>query len=234
MLAIQFAIGSVNDLADEAADRRTKPTKPLAKGWIDRRTAGSIAAGSAATGLAISMLHGPGTLVLGLALLAAGLAYDLALKPTPYASLCFVVAFVVVPCYGWVGATGMLPPRSELLLPIAALAGPTLQLANGLVDVERDAAAGMRGPAVVLGRRRGIVLLAGLQAAIHGLAWLTLALGDVAPPIALVAAAAASALTVAGVALSAQEDPSWRERGWQAQAAAIVLLGAAWLAAAVA
>ena len=45
-------------------------------------------------------------------------------------------------------------------MPVAALAGPALQLSNGLIDLETDGAAGLRTLAVELGRRGSLVAMA--------------------------------------------------------------------------
>ena len=153
------------------------------------------------------------------------------LKPTPFAWVCYAVAFPLLPVYAWlVGSGGEWPPRAGLLLPIAALAGPTLQLANGIVDVEQDARAGLRGPAVRLGRRRAIVVLALLETAVYGAAWISL-LVDPAPLGSLLTVGLATILAGLGVWMSADDRPPVRERGWQAQAIALVVLGIGWLLA---
>jgi 4-hydroxybenzoate polyprenyltransferase len=232
MLGIQASIGAVNDLVDEPLDRRSKPWKPLAAGLLSRRTALTIALISGATGMLLSATFGAVVLALGAAMYACGLVYDLYLKPTALAPLCFAIAFPLLPVYAWLGAVGSPPPHAELLLPVAALAGPTLQLANGLVDLESDAIAGLRGPVVRLGRRRSLMVLTALVAAVHGMAWLTLVLGDAPPAGSLVAAAVATVLAIVGLAASARAQPAARERGWQAQAISVVVLGGAWLLAA--
>lgn len=234
MFLIQASIGAVNDVVDTTADALVKPFKPIPAGLVARRMAAVVGAIAAVAGIGLSLLAGgPVVAGLGLAVLGAGLAYDLALKPTPYAGLCYAVAFMSVPVYGWWGATGQLPPRPELLLPVAALAGPTLQLANGLVDLDGDRITGLWGPAGRLGRGRALTVLGILQAAIHGIAWISLLGGGSVPRIALVAVGAATLLATAGWWLSTGRDGVRRERGWQAQAASIALLGAGWLVAAV-
>ncbi|CAN5685230.1 hypothetical protein BH20CHL5_BH20CHL5_00080 [soil metagenome] len=236
MFALQASIGAINDVVDAPTDARAKPSKPIPLGAISRGKAAAIGMGAGFGGLVMSLLvGGPVVAGLGFAVLGAGLVYDFFLKPTPYAGLCYAVAFMAVPVYGWWGVAGALPPRVELLLPIAALAGPMLQLANGLVDVEGDRMAGLRGPVVVLGREAALKILGLLQVAVHIMAWLTLvAGGSTAPtPVALLAISAGSLSAAAGWSWSRSHEPGRRERGWQAQAASIVLLGGGWLAAAI-
>jgi 4-hydroxybenzoate polyprenyltransferase len=110
------------------------------------------------------------------------------------------------------------------------LAGPYLQLANGLVDYETDRAAGLRTLPVVLGPRISVVGMAVLLATIHGLAWLTLA--STAAPAAQILTAVATAMAVSGLLLSARQNRRSREAGWMLQAASIAVLGGSWLLAA--
>ncbi len=232
MLGFQISIGSVNDLVDEAVDARAKPHKPIPAGLVTRRTAAAFAIAGGMAGTGLSAVYGPIILALGLGMYGCGLAYDLFLKPTVFAALCWAVAFPLLPLYAWIAATGDFPPHATLLLPVAALAGPTLQLANGIVDLERDQAAGLAGPVVRLGRTRTLALLILLELVIHGFAWATLVAEGGVPGISFVAVGAASACAAFGLWLSAAQQPDLRERGWQAQATAIVLLGAGWLMAA--
>jgi len=236
MFGLQASIGAINDVVDAPIDARVKPFKPIPGGSISRRGAAAIGVAAGLGGIVVSLLVGGSVVAgLGLTVLGAGLVYDLFLKPTPYAGLCYAVAFMAVPVYGWWGVAGALPPRIELLLPMAALAGPTLQLANGLVDIEGDRMAGLRGPVVVLGCGRALAILGLLQLVVHMTAWVTLVTGDAtAPtPLAMLAVAAGSLSAAAGWSWSRSLEPERRERGWQAQAASIVLLGGGWLAAAL-
>ena len=156
MLGIQFAIGSINDVADADADVVTKPTKPIATGLLSRTAALRIGVGCAAVGLAIYATFGAVLLVLAVLMLVIGVAYDLRLKRAGLGWLCYAAAFPLLPLSTWLAATGELPPRAALLLPVAALAGPALQLANGLVDLERDRRSGIPAPVVAgsAGRER--------------------------------------------------------------------------------
>ena len=229
MLGLQFCIGTVNDLFDERVDRAAKPWKPIAAGVVSRRAAWTVAIGAGGGGLALAAAAaGAATLLMAAAMLACGLLYDVRLKATAWAWLCFSVAFAILPIYAWYGAAGQLPPRPEFLLPLAALAGPVIQLSNGLADLERDAAAGLPTLATRLGRRGSLVVIGTLLLVVHGLAWLTLIAANTA---ALLPVAGASTLALVGLGLSASQRPAWREVGWMVQASAIALLGVAWLSA---
>jgi 4-hydroxybenzoate polyprenyltransferase len=229
MLGLQFCIGTVNDLFDERVDRAAKPWKPIPARIVSRRTATATALIAGGGGLALAAAAaGLPSLAMAAAMLACGLLYDVRLKRTAWAWLCFSVAFAILPVYAWHGVTGELPPRPEFLLPLAALAGPLIQLSNGLADLERDSAAGIPTLATRLGRRGSLAVMATLLLVIHGLAWVTL-VGVHVSTFAPVAAA--STVALAGLTLSAAPGQSRREVGWMVQAVAIALLGLAWLSA---
>lgn len=230
MLGLQFCIGAVNDLFDVELDAASKPYKPIPAGLVSRRRARLIAAASGAGGLVAALAatgFDPLIAVLYAVMLGAGLAYDAWLKPTRFAWVCFAVAFPVLPVYAWYGAMGALPPRWEILLPVAALCGPALQIANGLIDLEPDAEAGLRTLPVTLGRGRSIVVMTALMAVVHFLAWVTLPAD--ADPIVAAISGIAGALALGGVMLSRMLPRVFREIGWSAQAASIAVLGFGWL-----
>jgi 4-hydroxybenzoate polyprenyltransferase len=231
MLGFQASIGTLNDLEDTPRDRAAKPHKPIPAGVISRRTAWAVTGAAGAVGLGISAIFGPAVLALGAAGYTTGLAYDLVMRRWGLGWLCFAVAFPLLLVWTWVAATGELPPAWPVLLPLAALAGPTIHLANSLVDTEADEQAGVRTLATRLGPVRALRVLAALEATVHGLAWLTLALlGEVS--LGIVATAALATVSAAvGVALSALPSPQLREAGWLLQAAALALLGIVWVAA---
>jgi 4-hydroxybenzoate polyprenyltransferase len=172
------------------------------------------------------------SLLFLVAMLGCGLAYDAFLKPTAFGWVAFAVAFPLLPLYSWYGATGMLPPRWEILVPVAILAGPALSVANGLVDLDTDAAGGARTLAVQLGRRRSLVFVGVAQAVIHGLAFVTLP-ADV-PMLVPMLSGIAGALALGGLVALAQTERVIRDAGWSAQAASIAVLALSWLLAAAA
>ena len=235
MLGLQFCIGAVNDLFDEELDAASKRFKPIPARLVSRPTAWIVGVAAGVGGLVLAAFargFDPLMLTMASAMLGAGLVYDAWLKPTPLGWVCFVVAFPILPVFAWYGATGALPPRVEILLPVAALSGPALHLANGLVDYEADAAGGVRNMPIVLGRRLAIVVMAVLMLVIHVLAWATI--GGSAPETARFAFVAAGLLATGGVGLSSSRGRSLREAGWSLQAGSIALLGLGWLVAAAA
>jgi 4-hydroxybenzoate polyprenyltransferase len=231
MHGLQFAIGAFNDYFDVDIDVLAKPAKPIPAGLISRPGAALIGTLAGGGGLLVAAVYGAPELLLALAMLACGLAYDLILKRGPLGWVCFAVALPLLPVYAWFGAAGVMPPRAELLLPLAALAGPALQLANGLVDLERDSAVGVRGLPGRLGRTGSLAVMAVLQSLVHAIAWLTLLLGAAALPGILLVVVAAGAMTLVGLVLSTSGQPARREWGWRAQALGLALLAVAWLTA---
>jgi len=232
MFAFQAAIGAVNDISDRTRDVIAKPDKPIPRGAVSPAMATAIAVGAGSLGLLVSAAFGPPVLLLGTAGLACGLAYDVSLRQRGLGWLCYALAFPILLAWTWLAAAGTLPPGWLLLLPLAALAGPTIHLANSLVDVESDARVGQVTLATRLGRRRGLVVLAALSTLVWLLAWAALLSRPGAPQGILVAAAGATALGAVGVAASWRRSLAERELGWLLQVVALALLALAWVVAA--
>ena len=242
MLAIQVSIGALNDAVDMPADAVGKPWKPLVTGLVAREVAVAVAAGGAIAGVLLSAGSGIGAGLAGVAAVAIGWAYDLRLARTAFSWLPLALALPVVPIHAWLGATDAVPPGLVALVPVAVLAGAGLALANGLVDVERDAGARRFGAVVGLGPGRGWLA----QTALLGVA---AALAVVVAPAVIVPGSGSGgdrasllrALQVGGVvlgvgllaggaALLRARTPATRERGWELEALAVACLGVAWLA----
>lgn len=226
MLGMQFSIGATNDVADRELDAAAKRWKPIPAGVLSTRAASATAAVAAATGLGLALLVGPVTAVLWAAMLGSGLAYNFWLKPTAWAWACFSAAFAVLPVYAWRGATGAMPPMWEFVVVAALLAGPALQLANSIIDLDTDAAAGLRTPAVLLGPARALTVMAALLVAVHALAWLTLATVAGDGTRALLGVASVAAASSAWLSSGA---PPGRRLGWSGQALSVSLVAVAWL-----
>lgn len=229
MLLLQFTIGATNDLFDQDLDARSKPWKPIPSRIVTPAVALAVAFACATVSLGIAAAHGP--VVVGLAggMLGAGIAYNIFLKRGSWAWLAYAFAFPLLPLYAWFGASGTMPPAYELLLPLAALAGPALQLANGVVDMERDRAAGLVTLAGRLGHSRTMLAMAAVLLAVHGTAWATVLLTPKPELPVLLILGSATALAAAGWRLSAATRVEGRERGWQLQALAVALLALGWL-----
>jgi 4-hydroxybenzoate polyprenyltransferase len=232
MLAFQASIGAVNDVSDADRDRIAKPWKPIPAGRVSARTATLLAVVSGCLGLVISAAFGPMVLILGAVGLACGLAYDIVLGQRGLGWICYMVAFPTLLAWTWLAAAGELPPGWPLLLPLAALAGPAIHLANSLVDVEMDASVGATSLATRLGRRRALLALTWLTTLVWVLAWaVLLSLGSV-PREAGLAAVGASLMAGVGLAASWQRSGAIRQAGWLLQAVALAILALAWVVAA--
>lgn len=238
MLGLQTSIGALNDLVDEPLDAGQKPGKPLPRGLVTRRTASIVVAVTGLAGLALSVPSGVATLVAAFVVIGLGYVYDLRLSRTSLSWLPLAVALPVLPIHAWLGATGSVAPGLVTLVPAAVLAGTALAIANGLVDVERDAAAGRRGIVVAIGPRAGWLVHAGLLAIVIALAALLAPATPVLPggssdvlgtlrrvglPVGIVA------IALGAIALLARSS-GLRERGWELEALGVAAAGVAWLA----
>jgi 1,4-dihydroxy-2-naphthoate polyprenyltransferase len=230
MLGFQFSIGALNDVVDAEPDRRHKLRKPIPAGLVPVWLALVLAGLGAAIGLGISASLGGAVLVLGVLGYATGVAYDLVLRRLGLGWLAFAAAFPLLLAWTWVGAAGVAPPGWPLLLSVAALAGPTIHLANSLADVDADEQVGRRSLATRLGPRRSRRVLAALMGTVLVLAWITMLWAAPASNLAIGVASVASVTAVVGVTLSWRLDPRARETGWLLQAVGLAGMATAWLA----
>ena len=234
MTALQFAIGTVNDLVDAPADAGRKAGKPIPEGTVTQGQARIVALAAAATGLGLALSGGLGLVLIALVVLGIGLAYDLWAKGTTLSWLPFAVGIPLLPVYGWYGVTGGLPGVFLVLVPAAANAGTALAIANAIVDAERDEAAGQRSIANALGLRRAAALVLVLQVVVALLAVGTAAF-LAAPTGWVVAVLAASGAPIGGALLgliaARRVGTGLRELAWEIQAVGTGLLAVAWLGA---
>jgi len=228
MLVLQMAIGAANDWADAPADAVADPAKPIPAGLLSRPTAARLALAAGAVGLVLAAVAGLAALVLAGAGLAAGLAYDLRLKGSPWSWLPYAVGIPLLPLFAWVGATGRLPAPLLVLVPVAVGAGAALALANALADLERDTLAGTATVATALGpertRRAGVVLQAIVVVAALGSA---IALGG--DPAGLTVVAGGAVVVAAGLAVGARGSTLELRRAWEVQAVGIGIIAAGWI-----
>ncbi len=230
MLGLQFAIGTANDVADASRDRLSRPHKPIVAGLVEPRQARAVFVVAAGVGLVAAASVGAAPLAVGLVGLGDGLVYDLRLKGTALSWLPFAVGVGLLPVYAWIGATGGLPAAFWGIVAMALLAGAVLAVANAVADIEHDRQAGAASVATILGRDRAIAVDAAglvlLQATVLVSSVVT-GLSGAALPVEL----AGIALGWLGLGLSAAPDEQVARLGWEVQAVATVVMGAAWLAA---
>ncbi len=228
MTALQFGIGATNDVVDAPRDAGHKLGKPIPAGLISQSLARATAVASFGFGLLLAIPSGAPTALLAVVVIGIGLAYDLRLKGTGWSWLPFAVGIPILPVFGWLGATGTLPPAFALLVPIAVAAGAALAIANALADVERDRAAGVSSIATALGASRAWAIQAGIIVAVVGIAIASAALFGASTNQVLLVALLGS-LPICGAALGRSGGSGRRERAWQLEAIGIAAVAVAWI-----
>lgn len=230
MTLLQLGIGTANDIVDAPRDVGQKAGKPIPAGLVSARSATGVALGLFGAGLGLALTVSGATTALAVVVIGIGLVYDLRLKGTAWSWVPFAVGIPILPVFGWIGATGTLPPPFAILLPAACAAGAALAIGNALVDIERDRAAGASSIAVALGRgRSGWVLVAILTGV--GSAAIVSAMVAQRPIGALAALGLVSIVLVAASRASASPTASAarRERMWQVEAVGLAILATIWV-----
>lgn len=230
MAALQFAIGALNDLIDAPADQSHVPPKPIPTGWISVAEARAVAGVAALVGVGLAAPSGAALVGLAVIVLAIGAAYDLVAKGTPWSWVPFAVGIPILPVYGWFGATGELSGAFAALVPMAALAGTGLAIANARADLDIDLRAGTRSVATELGPTWSMWVNAALvlgatavgYAAVDpqrlvSVPWWLVGLGTVAAIIA--------------VGQGRNTDRATLRGAWQLQAIGVAVAGLGWAAA---
>jgi 4-hydroxybenzoate polyprenyltransferase len=236
MFSIQASIGSLNDSVDASLDAGRKVGKPIPSGHATRQEAQMIVVTGLAVGIALTWPLGLAATAVAVAGACIGYLYDLRLSRTAWSWLPFALGLPLVPIYAWLGVTGGAPAPLLPMIPIGIMAGSGLALANGLADLERDAAGGIETAAVRLGRARAWAAQAGLLLAAIGLALGSLpraAHGGAASggALSLFAFVLGTVLIVAGLILGLDGGPRRRERAWELEALGVATFGAGWVAA---
>ncbi len=136
--AMQLSIAVLNDYCDRDLDAVSKRNKPIASGLVTAREA--LLCGHLLIILMLALLLPLNRLAMLLSLLylALGISYNLGLKSTPFSGIVFALAIPLIPVYAFVGMNRLLP-FLFWLIPVAALLGIALNLANSLPDLEEDA-----------------------------------------------------------------------------------------------
>jgi 4-hydroxybenzoate polyprenyltransferase len=154
--AMQFSIGILNDYFDRHLDAASGKNKPIVLGLIRPREA--LLAGLLMIAVMFAILAPLSlfALLAALGYLALGQIYNLGLKSTPVSGILFALAMPLLPLYAFAGV-GYLPSMVIWFLPIGALLGVALNLANALPDLEEDAANNANTLAVTLGVKRSFL-----------------------------------------------------------------------------
>ncbi|HEY1352509.1 MAG TPA: UbiA family prenyltransferase [Ktedonobacteraceae bacterium] len=155
--AMQLSIAMFNDYCDRTRDAVGKPEKPIPRGLLTPGEA--LLACGGVTGLMFLLLIPLPWLawLFSLLYLTLGTGYNLGLKGTPLSGAVFALAMPLIPLYAFAGAGRSVLPL-VWLVPLGLLLGITLNLANALPDLEKDADCGARTLAVVLGLRRAFLV----------------------------------------------------------------------------
>ena len=164
MLCAQCAIGVANDYFDRDLDAVAKPWKPIAAGLVPTRVAAVLALGLTAAAAVVALTLGAASFALAMLGLGCGLAYDARLKRTLFSAVPFMVAIPTLPLWVWL-TMGVWQPVCWWLLPLGALIGFALHLANTLPDIESDSAHGVAGLAHRIGAQWSMRLAWGAFAA---------------------------------------------------------------------
>ena len=233
MTALQASIGALNDLHDAADDAGRKPGKPIPAGLVSVPVARSVAVLGAVAGVGLAAGVDGRLAGLAVVVLLIGYGYDLVAKGTAWSWLPFAVGIPILPVYGWFGGAGGLPAFFTALVPMAALAGGALAIANARADLERDQAAGIVSVATRLGLEGSWRLHAVLWLATAAVALFWLALRG-AEPLRVVVVVVAAGLIGTAVLWSRRRGPTAREQMWEFEAVGAALALLAWLFAAIA
>lgn len=155
--AMQVSIAMLNDYCDRRADAMAKPSKPIPRGLV--RPSEALIAGLLMIVLMLVLLLPLPRLALliSLAYLILGQAYNLGLKSTPFSGIVFALAMPLIPLYAFAALNRSLP-FLYWLVPVGFLLGVVLNLANSFPDIEQDTASGARTLAVVLGVKRSFLI----------------------------------------------------------------------------
>jgi len=174
--AMQLSIAVLNDYCDRRLDILSKRNKPIARGLVLPREALIFGIGLIVLMFLLLLPLNPLALLFSVLYLACGLGYNLGLKSTPFSGVVFALAIPLIPVYAFVGV-GNSSPVVFWFIPVAALLGIALNLANSLPDIEEDAANNARTLAVILGVKGtlaaclsliiGVLLLTSILALTH-------------------------------------------------------------------
>lgn len=231
MLTAQSAIGITNDVFDRTLDAAAKPWKPIPAGLVSTPVALTAATALLVVMVVLASTLGAGSLALAALGTACGLAYDVRLKRTLLSALPYMIAIPTLPLWVWL-TLGEWDGVLLWLLPLGALIGLALHLANTLPDIDADTANGVRGVAHALGPRRSMFV-----------AWSAFALA-LAISLALAAivsydlrvyapafAAAVACLAASVAAYALRRDGAALQLGFGVLSIGAAILAVGWLAA---
>lgn len=232
MLCAQSAIGAANDYFDRELDAASKPWKPIVAGVVSPRAALGLSMSLSAIALALVATIGWASLALFVVGLGAGLAYDVRLKRTMLSAVPYMVAIPTLPLWVW-ASLGAWETVLWWIVPLGALVGISLHVANTLPDIDADRAGGVVGFAHMLGRRFALVVAWGAFSAALGLALALTAVVSYELRLLLPSVGVgAAALVVAVGAYAWRRDEAALQVGFGALGIGAAVVATGWLAAA--
>lgn len=165
VLTGQLSVGWSNDLADQGRDRAAgRLDKPVAAGTLPvgivKRAIAVALVGCAVFSLALGWLAG----TVHLLAVAAGWAYNLALKGSPVSVLPYAVAFAALPTFVSLNLPGSPWPEPWTVVA-GSLLGAGAHFLNVLPDLERDRLTGVRGLPQRLGAAGSLAMGAAMMGA---------------------------------------------------------------------
>ena len=155
-LAMQLSIATFNDYCDRQRDALGKKNKPIVAGLVRPREALIATFFLMFIMVLLLILLNPLALLVSLLYLAFGQGYNLGLKATPLSGIVFALAIPLIPVYAFVSAERFVP-LVFWQIPVAALMGVAINLANSLPDIQEDTASRTRTLAVALGERGSFI-----------------------------------------------------------------------------
>ena len=201
VLLSQISVGALNEYVDRNVDAIAQPQKPIPSGLVSPAAALTISVIGAIALIPLALTFGLAALSLAVLGTAAGLAYDLWLKPTALSVVAYIVGFMALVSWVWL-VSGRFAPWFLLAYPGVALLLTAAHLAQSFPDIETDRQTGQHGLAALLGVRRTFRAIVGLYIAM-ALAGFVLAL--VAQSLAALALVALSlAILTAACGLQAR------------------------------
>ncbi len=218
----QLSIGWSNDLVDRGRDAQVgRADKPLATGELSPTVTRLACATALAATVVLSLLCGTAAGLIHLGCVAAGWAYNLGIKSTPFSWLPYAIAFGGLPVFVVMAEPGAGPPAPWL--PLAgSLLGVGAHLVNTLPDLEDDEATGVRGLPHRLGPRWTRIV----AVVVLGVASVVIVIGSGSVPVWLLTVALAVVAVLAVVALVASGRTPFRAAVGIALADAVMLVAA--------
>lgn len=153
---MQFSIGILNDYFDRRRDVLSEKNKPIVMGLIRPNEALLAGLFMIVVMFVILLPLNFIALLAALGYLALGQLYNLGLKSTPFSGILFALAMPLLPLYAFAGV-GRIPSMVIWFLPIGAVLGVALNLANSLPDLEEDATGNAKTLAVTVGVRASFI-----------------------------------------------------------------------------